>query len=99
MSALDMLSPLARELRAQPAQSRLETGYRNRIALWGLRHRRAADLYVGICPTSDRYNGAVVSAASARSEFLAGMRAELPILLGVVPFGLIYGVLAIGAGL
>ena len=27
------------------------------------------------------------------------MRAELPILLGVVPFGLIYGVLAIGAGL
>jgi 4-azaleucine resistance transporter AzlC len=32
---------------------------------------------------------------SRRSEFLAGMRAELPILLGVIPFGLIYGVLAI----
>ena len=27
------------------------------------------------------------------------MRDELPILLGVVPFGMIYGVLAIGAGL
>lgn len=32
---------------------------------------------------------------SPRSEFLAGVRAELPILLGVIPFGLIYGVLAI----
>ena len=41
----------------------------------------------------------MAAAASERSEFLAGMRAELPILLGVVPFGLIYGVLAIGAGL
>jgi 4-azaleucine resistance transporter AzlC len=29
-----------------------------------------------------------------RSEFLAGLQAELPILLGVIPFGLIYGVLA-----
>ncbi|MCB8944679.1 MAG: AzlC family ABC transporter permease [Ardenticatenaceae bacterium] len=34
-----------------------------------------------------------------RTEFLAGVRAELPILLGVIPFGLIFGVLAIGAGL
>jgi 4-azaleucine resistance transporter AzlC len=32
---------------------------------------------------------------SPRSEFFAGVRAELPILLGVLPFGLIYGVLAI----
>lgn len=32
---------------------------------------------------------------SPRSEFFAGVRAELPILLGVIPFGLIYGVLAI----
>ena len=31
----------------------------------------------------------------SRSEFFAGVRAELPILLGVIPFGLIYGVLAI----
>jgi 4-azaleucine resistance transporter AzlC len=36
---------------------------------------------------------------AARSEFLAGVKAELPILLGVVPFGLLYGVLALSAGL
>jgi 4-azaleucine resistance transporter AzlC len=36
---------------------------------------------------------------SSRSEFIAGVKAELPILLGVIPFGLIYGVLASGAGL
>ncbi len=37
--------------------------------------------------------------SSPRSEFIAGVKAELPILLGVLPFGLIYGVLASGAGL
>jgi len=36
---------------------------------------------------------------TGRSEFFAGLRAELPILLGVVPFGMIYGALAVGAGL
>jgi 4-azaleucine resistance transporter AzlC len=36
---------------------------------------------------------------AARSEFLAGVRATLPILVGVIPFGLIYGVSAIAAGL
>ncbi len=36
---------------------------------------------------------------SARQELLAGIRAELPITLGVTPFGLIYGVLATAAGL
>jgi 4-azaleucine resistance transporter AzlC len=36
---------------------------------------------------------------SRRSEFVAGVKAELPILLGVSPFGLIYGVLALSAGL
>lgn len=36
---------------------------------------------------------------SARKEFLAGLSAGLPILLGVIPFGLIYGVLALGADL
>ena len=36
---------------------------------------------------------------TARAQFLAGIRAELPIVLGVLPFGLIYGVLAISAGL
>ncbi len=34
-----------------------------------------------------------------RDEFLAGVKAELPILLGVSPFGLIYGVLALSSGL
>jgi 4-azaleucine resistance transporter AzlC len=34
-----------------------------------------------------------------QSELLAGVRAELPILVGVVPFGLIYGVLSQAAGL
>ena len=34
-----------------------------------------------------------------RSDFLDGVRAELPILLGVSPFGLIYGVVALGAGI
>ncbi len=33
------------------------------------------------------------------SEFLHGIRDELPILLGVVPFGMIYGVSAISAGI
>jgi branched chain amino acid efflux pump len=36
---------------------------------------------------------------SRLSEFLAGLRAELPILIGVVPFGMIFGVLALDAGL
>jgi 4-azaleucine resistance transporter AzlC len=34
-----------------------------------------------------------------RSQFLAGIRAELPILVGVIPFGMIYGVLALSAGI
>lgn len=36
---------------------------------------------------------------SPAQEFLAGVRAELPLLLGVVPFGLIYGVLGLAAGI
>src|SRR5512136_1584816 len=36
---------------------------------------------------------------SSRTEFLNGAKAELPILLGVLPFGMIYGVLALQAGL
>lgn len=32
-------------------------------------------------------------------EFISGVRDESPILLGVIPFGLIYGVLALAAGL
>src|SRR5688572_6683207 len=32
-------------------------------------------------------------------EFWAGVRAEIPLLIGVFPFGMIYGALAINAGL
>jgi 4-azaleucine resistance transporter AzlC len=34
-----------------------------------------------------------------RNEFLAGVRAELPIILGVFPFGLIFGAIAVAAGM
>ncbi len=36
---------------------------------------------------------------ASASEFLAGMRDEAPILVGVVPFGMIFGVFALQAGL
>src|SRR6266498_5666243 len=32
-------------------------------------------------------------------QFLAGVRAEIPLLIGVFPFGMIYGALALNAGL
>ncbi|MEJ5225087.1 MAG: AzlC family ABC transporter permease [Anaerolineales bacterium] len=32
-------------------------------------------------------------------QFFSGVRDELPILVGVIPFGMIYGILALGAGL
>lgn len=38
-------------------------------------------------------------AASRRSEFLDGVRAQLPLLLGVAPFGMAYGAYAIDSGL
>ena len=40
-----------------------------------------------------------MSTTTPGSQFVAGVKAELPILLGVVPFGLIYGILALDAGL
>jgi 4-azaleucine resistance transporter AzlC len=33
--------------------------------------------------------------SSSQSEFYAGLRAQLPLMVGVIPFGLIYGALAI----
>ena len=36
---------------------------------------------------------------SPRVEFAAGMRDQLPLLLGVVPFGMIFGALAVSAGI
>jgi 4-azaleucine resistance transporter AzlC len=37
--------------------------------------------------------------SSAKQMFWAGVQAEIPLLIGVLPFGLIYGALASGAGL
>lgn len=39
------------------------------------------------------------AAETKRNAFIQGVKAELPILIGVIPFGMIYGVLALGAGL
>ncbi len=36
---------------------------------------------------------------NAKTEFLHGLKDELPILVGVMPFGMIYGILALSAGL
>lgn len=36
---------------------------------------------------------------TASQQFLLGVKDELPILVGVVPFGMIYGILALSAGL
>lgn len=36
---------------------------------------------------------------SRRSEFLAGCRDEAPLLLGAIPFGLIYGIAALAVGI
>lgn len=38
------------------------------------------------------------SGTSAGAEFLAGCRDEAPLLLGVAPFGMIYGIAALSAG-
>ncbi|MCL2656032.1 MAG: AzlC family ABC transporter permease [Betaproteobacteria bacterium] len=37
--------------------------------------------------------------AKAGDEFIAGVRAELPLMLGVMPFGLIFGVLGLATGI
>ncbi len=45
-------------------------------------------------------DGAIGGAAATRaSEFWAGARAEIPLIVGAAPFGLIYGVTALGAHL
>lgn len=41
----------------------------------------------------------MTTTTSPRQEFLAGVRGELPIAVGVIPFGLIYGVVALASGL
>jgi 4-azaleucine resistance transporter AzlC len=37
--------------------------------------------------------------SSQRSQFISGVRDELPILIGGAPFGMVYGILALSAGL
>jgi 4-azaleucine resistance transporter AzlC len=44
-------------------------------------------------------DAAQIRMLSSRTEFLNGCKAELPILLGDLPFGMFYGVLALQAGL
>jgi 4-azaleucine resistance transporter AzlC len=34
-----------------------------------------------------------------RNEFISGVKAELPLMIGVLPFGMIYGILAVSVGL
>jgi hypothetical protein len=38
------------------------------------------------------------TAAPIKTQLLAGLKAELPIAVGVVPFGMIYGVLDLSLG-
>lgn len=45
-----------------------------------------------------KYNAADMEKTRLQ-QFFSGVRDELPILVGVVPFGMIYGILALGAGL
>jgi 4-azaleucine resistance transporter AzlC len=40
-----------------------------------------------------------MNASKSSQEFLLGVRDELPIMVGVVPFGMIYGILALGVDL
>jgi len=44
-------------------------------------------------------NHAIPSFKTPRREFLSGVKSELPLMIGVIPFGMIYGILAIAAGL
>ncbi len=40
-----------------------------------------------------------VAASSRRAEFLTGMQDTIPLIVGAIPFGIIFGTLAIGSGL
>jgi 4-azaleucine resistance transporter AzlC len=44
-------------------------------------------------------NNVIPTLNTPRTEFLSGVRAELPLMIGVIPFGMIYGIFAIAAGL
>ena len=42
---------------------------------------------------------APIKEASAADEFWQGVRDELPLMFGVIPFGLVFGVIGIESGL
>ena len=44
-------------------------------------------------------NNSLPAVNPPRNEFISGVKAEMPLMIGVLPFGMIYGILAIGAGL
>ena len=44
-------------------------------------------------------NQIITASNTPWNEFLSGVKAELPLMIGVIPFGMIYGILAISAGL
>ncbi len=46
-----------------------------------------------------RLNWAILREPAARQEFAAGARGVLPLIVGVVPFGIIFGVLSLTVGL
>lgn len=50
------------------------------------------------CLAQVKYNAADMEKTRLR-QFFSGVRDEMPILVGVIPFGMIYGILALGAGL
>lgn len=58
---------------------------------------RACPTYTAGMKTLSTSSVSSASKTQRASEFLRGVRDELPILVGVVPFGLIYGVSAVGA--
>lgn len=49
-------------------------------------------------PSISAQSSSFSSQLSARSQFWAGVRGVLPLLVGVSPFGMIYGALAVSAG-
>ena len=44
-------------------------------------------------------NQSAASFASRRSEFVAGMKATIPLIVGAIPFGIIFGAVAVNAGI
>ena len=48
---------------------------------------------------SDLKQRHIMTSPTRRTEFWTGVRQELPLQLGVVPFGLVFGVLGLASGL